>query len=235
MKQSILQFESHICMEHLNTYRAVFKTKHGRVLYLELGTIDDEYVITDCFYIDRNQNRTGSERYNAKPQMLQTVKFHKDDLLSVIENELDKKFYGVQFMHIDQADLPLDQYLKVKTEALQQKYHFLIMVGEGENYNELPVHLRTRLKNRLHRSIFVELRYYKDGRGIVDQCYYYDRRYKRQDIKVTPPQLISCFFPYNQEGILNLLNHEICCNFTHMIVTEGIDIDSNKTPLCGAI
>ena len=138
-------------------------------------------------------------------------------------------------MHIDQADLPLDQYLKVKTEALQQKYHFLIMVGEGKNYNELPVHLRTRLKNRLHRSIFVELRYYKDGRGIVDQCYYYDRRYKRQDSKVTPPQLISCFFPYNQEGILNLLNHEICCNFTHMIVTEGIDIDSNKTPLCGAI
>ena len=37
------------------------------------------------------------------------------------------------------------------------------------------------------------------------------------------------------EGILNLLNHEICCDFTHMIVTEGIDIDSNKTPLCGAI
>ena len=51
MKQSILQFESHICMEHLNTYRAVFKTKHGRVLYLELGTIDDEYVITDCFIL----------------------------------------------------------------------------------------------------------------------------------------------------------------------------------------
>lgn len=91
------------------------------------------------------------------------------------------------------------------------------------------------VKKKLHRSIFLELNYYKDGRGIVSQCYYYDRKYKRQDIKVTPPQLIRCFFPYSREGILDLLNHEICCDFTHMIVTEGIDIDSDMTPLCGAL
>lgn len=35
------------------------------------------------------------------------------------------------------------------------------------------------------------------------------------------------------EGILNLLNHEICCDFTHMIVTDGIDIHSNDMLLCG--
>ena len=109
------------------------------------------------------------------------------------------------------------------------------MVGEGESYNELPVYLRTRLKNRLHRSIFVGLRYYKDGRGVVEQCYYYDRKYKRQDTRVIPPQLISCFFPYSKEGILNLLNHELCCDFTHMIVTDEVDLDSNTIPLCGAI
>ena len=45
----------------------------------------------------------------------------------------------------------------------------------------------------------------------------------------------SCFFPYTQKGILNLPNHEICCDFTHIIVTGGIDIDSNTTPLCGAV
>ena len=46
---------------------------------------------------------------------------------------------------------------------------------------------------------------------------------------------ISCFFPYTREGILNLLNHEICCDFTHIIVTDGIDVDANTTPLCGAV
>ena len=74
--------------------------------------------------------------------------------------------------------------------------------------------------------------------GVVKQCFYYDRSYLRSDIKVTPPSLISCFFPYTREGILNLVNNEICCNFTHIIITdgtEGIDLDSNTTPICGSI
>lgn len=53
--------------------------------------------------------------------------------------------------------------------------------------------------------------------------------------KITPPMLTSCFFPYTQESILNLLNHEICCDFNHMIVTNGIDLDSSTAPLCGTI
>ena len=52
---------------------------------------------------------------------------------------------------------------------------------------------------------------------------------------VTPPTLVSCFFPYTREGILALVNQEICCDFTHILVTDGIDLDSNTTPLCGAI
>ena len=100
---------------------------------------------------------------------------------------------------------------------------------------DLLCHLRTRLKTKLHRSVYVELAYYKDGKGVVQQCYYYDREYRRQGIKITPPMLISCFFPYTKQGILNLLNHEICCDFTHIIVTDGIDVDANTTPLCGAV
>lgn len=109
------------------------------------------------------------------------------------------------------------------------------MVGSGEIHNGLPFCLRTRLKNNLHRSIFLELSYYKDGTGLVKHCYYYDRQYKRKGIHIVPPMLISCFFPYTREGILNLLNHEICCDFTHMIITDGLDLDSNTTPLCGAL
>ncbi len=115
MKQSILQLERCTCTEYSDTYRTIFKTKHGRILYLELSAVGENYVIKDCFYVDRNQNRTDAERYSAKPQMLKTVKFHRDDLLFIIEDELDKKFYGVQLVHTDQAEFPLDQYLKVKS------------------------------------------------------------------------------------------------------------------------
>lgn len=132
MKQSILQLELYACSEHSDTYRTIFKTKHGRVLFLELRTAGEHYVITDCFYLNRNQNRSGTARYSVKPRMLQTVKFYKNDLLSVIEKELDKKFYGVQFMDTGQADLPLDQYLKAKSERIPRKYHFLIMVERAK-------------------------------------------------------------------------------------------------------
>ena len=77
--------------------------------------------------------------------------------------------------------------------------------------------------------------YYKEEQGVVKQCCYYDRQYKWLEHQVLPPMLISCFFPYTKQGILTLLNHEICCDFTHILVTDGIDLDSNHTPLCGAV
>ena len=98
-----------------------------------------------------------------------------------------------------------------------------------------PIRLRTRLKNKLHRAIYLDLAYYKDGLGLVRQCSYYDRRYQQRAVPVTPPTLVSCFFPYTKAGILSLVNQELCCDFTHILVTEGIDLDSNTTPLCGAI
>ena len=141
----------------------------------------------------------------------------------------------MEFVETGQANLSLDEYLDFKARSSNKKYRFLIMVVDGGNYHGLPMRLRTRLKTKLHRSVYVELAYYKEGEGTVRQCCYYDRQYRRQGVKITPPTLISCFFPYTWEGILNLLNHEICCDFTHIIVADGIDIDSNITPLCGAV
>ena len=235
MKRSILEFETCITKGHVNTFRTVFKTQHGRVLFLLVQVSGSDCTILDCFYIDRNQGKKGLERYSAKPLKLQTFQCKTDNLLSVIEAELDKKFYGMKLLQSDQAEYSTDEYIQFKIAGIHKKYNFLIMAGDGENYNGLPVHLRTRLKNKIHRSIYVELQYYKNGNGVVQQCYYYDRRYRRQGRQVTPPQLISCFFPYSHQGILNLINHEICCDFTHMIVTDCIDLDSNTTPLCGAI
>lgn len=235
MKQSILKLEAFCFTGSAATYRTIFKTRHGRSLYLSVGIGNAGCAITDCFYIDRNQGKTGAIRYSSKPKKLRTFQFPTDKLLSVIETELDKKFYGVEYVQTDQAGLSLDEYLRFKTADSHRKYRFLIMVGDGGSYNGLPTHLRTRLKTNLHRSVYVELAYYKDGNGVVEQCCYYDRVYKRGGIKITPPMLVSCFFPYTKEGILHLLNHEICCDFTHMLVAEGLDLDSNTTPLCGAI
>ena len=235
MERGILKLEEFTSNGLANTFRTIIKTQHGRVMFLSLKVNDLDCIITDCFYTDRNKGRAGEERYKSKPLKLKTFKFPETELLSVIETELDRKFYGVEFVKNDHAELSLNKYLQIKTDDANQKYRFLIMVGDGTSYNGLPVHLRTRLKNKLHRSIYVELAYYKESTGVINQCHYYDRKYKRQGIKVTPPQLLSCFFPYTQEGILNLLNHELCCEFTHIIVTTGIDLYSNTTPLCGAL
>lgn len=235
MKRSILRLEAYTADGHTNTFRTVIKTKHGRVLFLLLKVNHADCTILDCFYIDRNQGRIGEKRYSSKPLKLKTFNFPVNELLLIIKAELDKKFYGIEYVQDENADLSLEKYLKMKTKDTKNKYRFLIMVGDGSSYNGLPVHLCTRLKNKLHRSVFVELEYYKNGSGVVKQCYYYDRKYKRKNIRITPPQLISCFFPYSREGILNLLNNEICCDFTHIIVTDEIDVHSNTTPVCGAL
>ncbi len=235
MERGILKLEEFTSNGLSNRFRTIIKTQHGRVMFLSLEINDAECTITDCFYTDRNQGRTGAERHSSKPLKLKTLQFSVDNLLAIIETELDRKFYGVEFVQTDNASLSLDEYLQIKADGTNNKYRFLIMVGDGASYNGLPMHLRTRLKNNLHRSIYVDLTYYKETTGVINQCHYYDRQYKRQGIKVTPPQLLSCFFPYTHEGILNLLNHELCCEFTHIIVTTGIDLYSNTTPLCGAL
>lgn len=235
MKKSVLQLESFGSNGSMTAFRTVFKTRHGRKLYLALEINGPSCTITECFYIDRNQGRTGAARYSARPKKLHSRTFLTDNLVRVIKAELDKLFYGVEFVASEQAELSLNEYLQYKSASTPRKYRFLVLVGEGENYNGLPVRLRTRLKTKLHRSVYVELAYYKDGKGVVKECYYYDRQYRRQEVKITPPQLISCFFSYSRSGILELLNHEICCDFTHIIVTSGIDLDADTTPLCGAI
>ena len=80
--------------------------------------------------------------------MLRTIQFPAEQLLSVIEAELDKKFYGVTYTQDKNTGLPLDAYIREKAEQENRKYRFLILVGEGERLQGLPIRLRTRLKNR---------------------------------------------------------------------------------------
>ena len=44
---------------------------------------------------------------------------------------------------------------------------------------------KRNLQLYLQPKIYVELACYKNGKGVITQCCYYDRTYKRQDIKIT--------------------------------------------------
>ena len=231
MVRSILKLES--VGGSGKRYRTVFKNQHGRSIYLELLVEGESCQVADCFYTDRNRGKEGAARFSAKPKLLRTLKFDFNDLITVISNELDKRFYGVELVHSADDKLPTEEYLKLKTAPSKMK--LLIMAGGGQCVNGIPVLLRTKLKSNLHRSVFIELSYYKDGLGVVNECCYCDRQYRHRETKVTPPTLVSCFFPYTRQGILNLINSEICCDFTHIIVTSDIDVNPDTDALCGAL
>ena len=79
------------------------------------------------------------------------------------------------------------------------------------------------------------MHYNGKGKGVIADCYYYDRKYKVRS-KVIPETLTTVFFNYDRLAILNTVNRELNTAFTHIIfVTDGsLDID-NKVAICGNI
>ncbi len=231
MKKSILRLER---AGHSNVYRTIFKNRHGRLLFLQLTVNKELCTILECFYLDRSQGRAGDRSGSVRPRKLRSVRFPMTELLTVIGKELDKQFYGIEYTS-SSAKETTEEYIDRWKNCSSGKYHFLILSGDGGLYNGLQTRLRTRLKNKMHRSVYLELEYYKDGNGVVKECCCYDRKYRQSGKRVAPPTLLSCFFPYTKEAILNLINREICCEFTHMLIAEDIDVDANTTPLCGSI
>lgn len=75
MDKSTLRLNAYTDTASANTYRTIFTTKHGRKLYLSLKISNGECTVIECFYTDRNQNRTGKERHRSKPLMLRTLSF----------------------------------------------------------------------------------------------------------------------------------------------------------------
>ena len=173
-------------------------------------------------------------KYYSLPKKLVTQKFNHTEILDVIASELDKKYFGIEITD-KFADLSRDEFIAIQLKNMEKNYNFLIFVGEGDLVNGIPSVIKTRFKNRIHRSIFLEMHYNCNGKGVITDCHYYDRTYKERD-RVTPEALSTIFFDYNRQTILNIINNELNTAFTHIIfVTDGsIDID-NERPLCGNI
>ena len=84
-KEALILYKNNGCL------RTVFKTSHGRIIYIELAAGNNKYIITECFYADRK----GSNGFYAIPKKLHSLNFEQKELLKIVEKELDRKFYGV--------------------------------------------------------------------------------------------------------------------------------------------
>ena len=213
-----------------NSVRTIIKTNHGRLIFLELSISADKFNVKNCVYIDRIRSGT----YYATPQKLVTKIFDQAELLDVVATELDRKYYGVEYSN-EYIELSTGEFIEQKLMNLKRNYKFLIFIGEGEHINGLPSILTTRLANRLHRKIYLKIKYYKDGVGIIEDCYYFDRKYKARK-KVVPQMLTSIFVEYNRTRILDIVNRELDCDFTDVIIADSsIDIEENAIAICGNI
>ena len=210
-------------------YRSVIKTKHGRLIYLEISEGNNSLSVKNCYYLDRIR----SGEYYSSPLKLITRDFSYNEMLDVIAFELDRKYFGVEITD-KFADITKDEFIDLQLKAMQRKYKYLIFIGEGELIDGIPSVIKTRFKNRIHRGIYLEMQY-RNGKGVITDCHYYDRKYKERS-KVIPEMLSTVFFEYNRQAILNIINKELNTAFTHIIfVTDGsLDVD-NEIALCGNI
>lgn len=208
----------------------MIKTNHGRIISLEIMSDTSVVRVKDCYYLDRVQ--CGNIR--AVPQKLTTHNFRFTEILRVIASELDRQYFGVEITD-KFTDLTKDEFIAIQLKQTQGNYKFLILTGEGTTFNGIPSILKTRFKNRIHRSIYLEMHYNGKGKGVIADCHYYDRKYKAKS-KVIPETLTTVFFNYDRLAILNTVNRELNTAFTHIIfVTDGsLDID-NKVAICGNI
>lgn len=103
--------------------------------------------------------------HNAVPCKFHTSHCTCDSLIDVFKNELDKTFFGIEFSDTENK-LSTEEYIKLKTQV-KTKYKFLILVNDNNTY-------KTRLKNRIHRSILLEI-VRSGNKGTITDCHYSDK------------------------------------------------------------
>lgn len=218
MQRSILRLD----MATDNCYHTIFKNNHGRKIYIRLRYTDTEVIVTDYFYT----NRPARNGVKSVPLKFKTTKCNRNNLLKVLAYELDKQFFGIEFSEND-LNISAEEYIMLKNQH-KRKYKFLILVSSGNIY-------KTRLKNRIHRSIYIEISR-NDNNGVITDCHYYDRSYKRNNAYITPSGLTSITFDFSSENILKIVNEELNCDFTDVIITkDSFGFDDSSLPICGSI
>ena len=224
----------------IGSYRSIFLNNHGRLIYLEIRESDNQWLIEECFYVDRNRGLLGEKRRRSVPlkQVTKVINRSEESLLLLLSREVDKLFFGVEDIYNENTlNMSANEYAEYH-DLQNEKYYFLIFVGEGDTRQDnLKSTLKTRFKNKLHRSIYIEIEYYEDGKGRIKECYYYDKAYIRNKSKIIPPKLHSVYVDFTRKGLIQFFNSELDGYFTDiLVISDGtLDIYTNTTPVCGAL
>ena len=135
-----------------SAYRCLLKNQHGRKIYIELKIRNDRWIISECWYIDRNIGKTGDKRKSAKPLLWQSKELDSniENLRRVLVEELDiTPFLEIDFVeNEDTISLTTEEFISHYTA--DDKYRFLILV---QKKTEKGVVLETVIKNKVHRRI----------------------------------------------------------------------------------
>ena len=128
-----------------STYRGVFKTRHGRLVYIMLEAKDDQFVIIDCYYIDRPKPYC--------PKKLLTKCCVKSELLKLVAQELDCTFYGLEIVEATTI-LSEKEFIQQELNQMIKGYKFLIFIGEGKQVNGMPTIIYSIVEIIFHPILF---------------------------------------------------------------------------------
>jgi hypothetical protein len=209
MKRSILTLLED---EHGNRH-AIFKTNHGRIVYLSISAENDLCSVLECFYLDR------STRMRPKNQVSNVFRF--DYLLNVIREELDKDFADYS---ISEQAISKEEYIARHLGAEKKK---ILLVLKSGNV------LKTCFKNRHRRAILLEITL-SNNHAVISGCRYCDTRSECGEKQITPQGLVSIYFDYTLGNLLRLVNAELEGGFTDVMVSEENTVILDR-PICGRI
>ena len=191
-----------------NGWHTVFKTEHGRKIYLAISVNDDICTIEECYYLDRSVKKI--------PKCLTWESFAMDSLTEKIAAELDTTFSKIRF--IDEL-LGKEDLIEGALEGEKKK---ILLLLKKDNQ------LRTIFKNKYHRAIYLELALDGD-RGCISECHYADERSGH-----IPHGLTSIYFPFSLKNVLRIVNDELEGGFSDVVIADEYTVALDR-PICGSI
>ena len=203
MKPSKLIFN-----KYENGWHTVFKTEHGRKIYLAISVSENVCSIEECYYLDRSVRKV--------PKCLTWEPFAMDKLTEKISAELDKTFLEVKFI-----DEFLGKEALIEGALEEEKKKILLLLKKNTQ-------LRTIFKNKYHRAIYLEITL-DGGRSYISDCHYADER-----SGMVPHGLTTIYFAFSLKNILQIVNDELEGGFSDVAIADEYTVALDR-PICGSI
>ena len=206
-----------------SAYRCLLKNQHGRKIYMKLKTENKKWIVSECWYIDRNIGKTGDKRKSAKPLLWQTNELDSniENLKHLLVEELDMTpFLEIDFVeNADTISMSSEEYISHHTA--EDKYRFLILI---KSETEQGIFLESVFKNKTHRRIYIKLALHKDKKAYIVSCHYCDRVYKQYE-KKTPETLVEGYIENTERNvILRWFNSQFTCDFITVLCVSPDDV-----------